>query len=417
MGSDAISRLKALLAEARDLRETLPNADRLQLIGLTEALQHELERPDEAVFRLTFNQPGHYLAIRLAIQWGVFEALGDVGESKKTTTQLAESAQADPRLVARFLRHLAANGTIREVDLDTYQSTRLSASLRQKSFKDAIHFMFDDFYNVGWKVPSFLDTISHRNPAEIENGPFQYAYNMPNKSLYTYFGENSGMAQRFGGMIQMYNAGKPFFWEDDWFPIKERLVEGGPKSDEDVLLIDIGGGDAGDLGILRKALGPEVKGRLILQELKHIVDRADQDGYEAQVGDWYEEQPVKGARAYMLQHILHDYSSDDECRRILKNIIPAMTPGYSKLLIKELLIPDRNAPWALTSLDVNVMQSLSGQERTESQFRNLLESVGFKIDGMWSHKDAIDVVIEASLAKGIDFGLSTSLNAGNDDQL
>jgi hypothetical protein len=99
----------------------------------------------------------------------------------------------------------------------------------------------------------------------------------------------------------------------------------------------------------------------------------------------------------MLQHILHDFSSDDACRRILKNIIPAMTPGYSKLLIKELLIPDRNAPWALTSLDVNVMQSLSGQERTETQFRNLLESVGFKVDGMWGHPNAIDVVIEASL--------------------
>lgn len=39
------------------------------------------------------------------------------------------------------MRHLAANGTIREVDLDTYASTRLSASLKQKSFKDAIHFM------------------------------------------------------------------------------------------------------------------------------------------------------------------------------------------------------------------------------------------------------------------------------------
>jgi hypothetical protein len=99
----------------------------------------------------------------------------------------------------------------------------------------------------------------------------------------------------------------------------------------------------------------------------------------------------------MLQHILHDYSSDDECRRILKNIIPAMTHGYSKLLIKELLVPDRNAPWAFTALDVNVMQSLSGQERTGLQFRSLLESVGLKIDGIWGHENALDVVIEASL--------------------
>ncbi|CAO2653287.1 Nn.00g026980.m01.CDS01 [Neocucurbitaria sp. VM-36] len=397
MEPDAISQLKKLLGSARDLRENLSHADRLQLSGLAEALRNELERPDEAVFRVTFNEPGHYLAIRLAIQWGVFDALGNVGEPGKSSTQLAESAKADPRLVARFLRHLAANGTIREVDLDTYASTRVSASYRQKSFKDAIGFMFDDFYNVGWKVPSFLDSISHRNPADINNGPFQHAYNLPGKSLYTYFGEDTAMGARFGGMIQMYNAGKPFFWEDGYYPIKERLVDGGPKSDEDVLLIDIGGGDGGDLGILRKALGTEVKGRLILQELKHIVDRSDQDGYEAQVGDWNQVQPIKGARAYMLQHILHDYSSDDECRRILRNIVTAMTPGYSKLLIKELLVPDRNAPWAFTALDVNVMQSLSGQERTGSQFHNLLESAGFKIEGIWGHKNALDVVIEASL--------------------
>lgn len=160
---------------------------------------------------------------------------------------------------------------------------------------------WDDFYNVGWKLPSFLDSISHRNPADINNGPFQHANDMPGKSLYTYFGENPGMGKRFGGMIQMYNAGKPYFWEDGWYPINQRLVDSGPKTDDDVLLVDIGGGDAGDLGILRKALGPDVKGRLILQELKHIVDKADQVGYEAQIGDWNQEQPVKGTCSLQLQ--------------------------------------------------------------------------------------------------------------------
>jgi hypothetical protein len=40
-------------------------------------------------------------------------------------------------------------------------------------------------------------------------------------------------------MIQMYNAGKPFFWEDGWYPIKDRLIEGGLRLDEDLLIIDI----------------------------------------------------------------------------------------------------------------------------------------------------------------------------------
>ena len=92
----------------------------------------------------------------------------------------------------------------------------------------------------------------------------------------------------------MYNAGKPYFWEDGYYPFKERLVDGGPKTDDEVLLVDIGGGDAGDLGVLRKALGPEVKGRLILMELKHHVDSSSQDGFEAVIGDWNVRQPIEG---------------------------------------------------------------------------------------------------------------------------
>jgi hypothetical protein len=56
MESDAISQIKQLLGRAGDLRENLSNADRLQLIGLTDTLSKELQRPDEAVFQITFNQ-------------------------------------------------------------------------------------------------------------------------------------------------------------------------------------------------------------------------------------------------------------------------------------------------------------------------------------------------------------------------
>jgi len=56
MEPDPITQIKQLLAAAGDLREKLSNADRLQLIGLTDSLSNELQRPDEAVFRITFNQ-------------------------------------------------------------------------------------------------------------------------------------------------------------------------------------------------------------------------------------------------------------------------------------------------------------------------------------------------------------------------
>lgn len=56
MEPDALSQLETLLAAAPTLRAQLSNTERLQLSGLAEALRNELERPDEAVFRLTFNE-------------------------------------------------------------------------------------------------------------------------------------------------------------------------------------------------------------------------------------------------------------------------------------------------------------------------------------------------------------------------
>ena len=56
MDSNALSQLKTLLAAAPTLRAQLSNTERLQLSGLAEALRNELERPDEAVFRVTFNE-------------------------------------------------------------------------------------------------------------------------------------------------------------------------------------------------------------------------------------------------------------------------------------------------------------------------------------------------------------------------
>ena len=143
--------------------------------------------------------------------------------------------------------------------------------------------------------PSYLEKTKNINPDDVNDTAFGHAYGLPKgQSMYTYFAENTAMAARFGGLVQMYNAGKPYFWEDGYYPFKERLVEGGPKTDDEVLLVDIGGGDAGDLGVLRKALGPDVKGRLILMELKHNVESSSQDGFEAVVGDWDERQPIEG---------------------------------------------------------------------------------------------------------------------------
>lgn len=105
---------------------------------------------------------------------------------------------------------------------------------------------------------------------------------------------------------------------------------------------------------------------------------------------------MTGARAYFLHQILHDYS-DATCLQILRQIIPAMQPGRSKILINELVLPDQGANWFTTTLDLGVLNTLAARERTESEFRELFKEVGLEVRGIWKHPQGYDSVMEIGL--------------------
>lgn len=60
--------------------------------------------------------------------------------------------------------------------------------------------------------------------------------------------------------------------------------------------------------------------------------------------------------------VLHDWSNN-KCRDILNNIIPAIDPD-SVILIDEMVLPDRNVHWHSTQIDLTMMVALAAVERT-----------------------------------------------------
>ena len=105
---------------------------------------------------------------------------------------------------------------------------------------------------------------------------------------------------------------------------------------------------------------------------------------------------MAGARAYYMHSILHDWA-DDDCLKILGNLVTVMKPSYSKLLIQEFVVPDQGAIWPMTSLDIQLMIALSAFQRTKAQFETLLNSVGLKITNIYKHPIGQDSVVEAEL--------------------
>lgn len=115
--------------------------------------------------------------------------------------------------------------------------------------------------------------------------------------------------------------------------------------------------------------------------------------------DFLSEQPIKGARAYFMHSIMHDWP-DEVCKKILSNIAAAMRPGYSKLLIFDCVIPRTGAYWENTAGDMLMMAQLAALERTEENWYDLIErsDLGLKIVKIWAcGQGDVESVIECAL--------------------
>ena len=192
-----------------------------------------------------------------------------------------------------------------------------------------------------------------------------------------------------------------------YYPVKERLLESARGGESEVFMVDVGGNNGHDL-IQFKEKWNNLPGKLVLQDLEHVVQRVkadvkvEREGVEVQVHDFFTPQPVKGARAYFMHSILHDWS-DEDGKKILENLVLAMEEGYSKILLREMVVPEKDAHWELTSLDWLLLTCLGGRERTESEWRRLIESVDvdgkrLKVTALWKHVASVDSLLEIEIA-------------------
>ena len=98
-----------------------------------------------------------------------------------------------------------------------------------------------------------------------------------------------------------------------------------------------------------------------------------------------------------MHSCLHDWP-DSKAHDILTSLRPGLKKYYSKLFINENVIPDKGAHWSSTALDMIMMVNFSACERTEQNWRELLDHAGFKIAKIWTDEPGTESLIEAELA-------------------
>lgn len=111
-------------------------------------------------------------------------------------------------------------------------------------------------------------------------------------------------------------------------------------------------------------------------------------------GSFFERVPA-GADVYVLASILHDWT-DEEATVILNHLRTSMTAG-SRLLVVERIVPSGNERSFVKLLDLVMLVSLGGRERTLEEYRALLEGAGLKLTRAANTRFLVSV-LEAELA-------------------
>lgn len=122
--------------------------------------------------------------------------------------------------------------------------------------------------------------------------PFQSAFGATD-NLFEWFPKHPEYLHNFTLWMRGQREGRADWL--DFFPFEERIVHGFRRTDDAVLIVDIGGG----LGHVIEAIldkYPGLAGRYILQDLPDTIKQiiSPRTGIEPMVHDFFTPQPIKG---------------------------------------------------------------------------------------------------------------------------
>lgn len=292
--------------------------------------------------------------------------------SPKSVGYLARATGAHERSLYRMLRFLASHGLFQETSNGEFDHTPLSAALRsdaEGSYRAAAQLFHHVF--AGW------DGLDHA----VRTGQpgFTKVYG---KHVFEYAGEHPEVAALFDtGMTCIHGYETTAMLEAyDFSAVR--------------VLADIGGGNGSLIAAVLQRY-PAMHG--ILFDLGHVVGRARNnvkasgiaDRCQVIEGSFFETIPG-GADAYLFRHIIHDWT-DEQSAAFLSRCRKAM-PANGKLLLVECVVPTGNAPSISKDFDMTMMTFPGGIERTEAEFRALLEKSGFKLTSVTPTTTMISII-------------------------
>jgi O-methyltransferase domain/Dimerisation domain len=283
-------------------------------------------------------------ALGIVAELGVADALE---QGPRPVDELAQSTGADSDTLHRLLRALASDGVFAETAPGVFENTQASELLRR---------------GTGWgDFARLFGGVWHQAAGELDARGEPSFPRIHGTDFWSWLAEHPEERASFDRAM-----------EQGWESRVDRLASVDWRGDE--VVVDVGGGNGSLLVELLKRR-PGLRGIVLdLPETNRDDAALERSGVEFIAGDFFDAVPE--GDVYVLSTILHDW--DDERAATILRVIRAAAPSDARLVVLESVIAQGNEPDGAKWLDLLMLALFAGRERSEEQWRALLEAGGFE---------------------------------------
>lgn len=309
--------------------------------------------------------------IYVAAKLGIADLLAD---GPKSVEELATATSTHAPSLYRVLRAAASLNVFSEQENRVFALNPVAQPLLSNapnSLRDIAIFMGEDWHWQVWGKTLY----------SVQTGKSAWAQ-MHGDDVFGYFGMNPEPAAIFNRAMSSLTA-----------LATKAVVEGYDFSDINTL-VDIAGGHGRLLTDILEA-NPNMRG--VLFDLPHVIESGREnvatskaaDRVEFVSGDFFISVPA-GGDAYLMKHIIHDWD-DERALTILRNIRKAMNPKGRVLLVESIIAEGNNQDFGKL-MDIEMLVSPGGKERTAAEYTELFERAGLRLTRIVLTKSAYSVI-------------------------
>ncbi|KAI1817385.1 putative O-methyltransferase [Poronia punctata] len=300
-----------------------------------------------------------------------------------TVAEVAAKADMDVERTGSILKILASRRIFQQVvtvtgdgdgdgnsDQDRFRHSSVSASLASDEDWRALGDMkLDDMFRASSELSTLVTRSPHKSSAV--DSAFQQRFGAP---VYQYYEKFPEKGKRFAQAMS------------SWSKVNERGTELRDNfawaSLGDGKVVDVGGG-SGHISIGLAKEFPSLN--FVVQDVSPIQLTHGQDNLSGRITfqqhDFFQQQPITDASAFLLRQILHNYN-DEDASKILRALVPALEKcgPETAVLINDVVLPEPGAisrfeEHLLRQADVSMMVVLGAKQRSRRDFAKLFHDV------------------------------------------